>query len=1112
MTDGWLGKVRAFAFNDTAAFVGGDFTALGLNTGQCALVDHTTGEVLPGYENRKAWSGTTPSVHEFVGDGNGGYFIGGWFERINTIPHTYIAHFDQDGLPTGWTLDISSGYVGALARSGDTLFIGGYFSEINGQPRQNIAAVDIPSGQLLAWNPGCNGQVGDLICSNGTVLVAGGFTTLGGMPRAHIGIVDQLSGIPISIAIDADTSVWDITLLGDTLFLLGDFSAINGTPRDQFAALDVVSGNLLPLSFSFSGFYGPTDLTVLHDTLLMIGAFTHVNGQAHSRMCRVSRITGNVDPWDPGLSGLINGGFHLLATADVIYIAGQFDSIVGQARFGFAAFDRSTWQLLPWDPHGRRGGGIGLVNDSTLLVMDGLEYGLFGRSERRALAMLDSETAALLPFDVPVVGSVRALAIAGDTLFIGGAIDSIGGVPRANLGALLISSGQVLPWTPDPSGTVKDLIVHDGKLFVGGAFNTISGSSQRRVVSYNLPNLTLDPWTPFVAGDNAIVEFLEVYGGRLFVGGDVNESNGTLRHGMAAFQLPGGALLPWDPVLDYETYALAGWNGRAVLAGDFYTVNGTPRKSLAMVDTINGATLPWVPDPTLDANTAYDLFVRDSVLFVCGSLSMDFPSAQSGFAALNLSSGSRYLTGPSVPSSKMGWSDHIILVAGNGLNGDLCTNLITLNGPCLLPTLDNVQNATCAGAGIDGSAMVSVFGGVSPYAFLWNSTPPQFTSTMNGVGPGLYTLTIQDSDTCSAQVFVPINGPSYVSDADLWSMLTTTGFRPGGISHLWACIGNNGCLPADGTLSVVLDDLVSFVQAVPPPSFITGDTLVWSINDLTYDSASVCVVVDVITDTTAMVGDTVCFHVLADATLIDIDPANDAGSQCIEVVASFDPNMKQVVPQGVGPEGAVPPNQEFQYTIHFQNTGTAEAINVGILDTLSSQLDMMTFQAIASSHPMILSALPPGNVIRFDFLGINLPDSTSDEPNSHGFVTYRVRPHVGLSDGTVIQNTARIYFDYNYPIVTNTVSNMIDIAMGIHPGTIVNNATIQLQPNPASEQTLVTVPDALVGQRYSLMEASGREILSGNVPAGAFTIDVGALAAGYYSLRINEQVARLVKR
>ena len=118
-----------------------------------------------------------------------------------------------------------------------------------------------------------------------------------------------------------------------------------------------------------------------------------------------------------------------------------------------------------------------------------------------------------------------------------------------------------------------------------------------------------------------------------------------------------------------------------------------------------------------------------------------------------------------------------------------------------------------------------------------------------------------------------------------------------------------------------------------------------------------------------------------------------------------------------------------------------------ILDTLDGSLDEGTLQLLAFSHTV--NAEVAGNILRFSFPEIQLPDSGSDEPGSHGFVQYRIRLKDNLALGTVIENTAYIYFDYNAPVMTNTVSNDIALPAGTQSSSRLATG-IRVFPNPVS--------------------------------------------------------------
>ena len=152
--------------------------------------------------------------------------------------------------------------------------------------------------------------------------------------------------------------------------------------------------------------------------------------------------------------------------------------------------------------------------------------------------------------------------------------------------------------------------------------------------------------------------------------------------------------------------------------------------------------------------------------------------------------------------------------------------------------------------------------------------------------------------------------------------------------------------------------------------------------------------------------------------------SNDWASSNL-VSCAYDPNDKQAIPVGYAEPHFILADTEIEYKIRFQNTGNAPAFNVDIEDQIDiSKLDLSTFQPITASHSYSTLVQPDGHVT-FTFANIMLPDSTTDEPGSQGYVIYRIKPLPTLAFGDVIENTASIYFDENPPIVTNTTFHTI---------------------------------------------------------------------------------------
>jgi fimbrial isopeptide formation D2 family protein len=216
-------------------------------------------------------------------------------------------------------------------------------------------------------------------------------------------------------------------------------------------------------------------------------------------------------------------------------------------------------------------------------------------------------------------------------------------------------------------------------------------------------------------------------------------------------------------------------------------------------------------------------------------------------------------------------------------------------------------------------------------------------------------------------------------------------------------------------------------------------------------------------------------------------------------MASYDPNIKTVYPAGEGAQGEVAPNTTFTYTVHFQNTGNYPATNIYILDTLDTDLDISTLEILSSTHTMN-PIFFGGNKVKFDFPNINLIDSTTNEPLSHGSVTYRIKAKTGLANGTEIKNTAHIYFDYNAAVVTNTTLNTINISLNVNE--TISEIENTIYPNPVSDMVNISFNENVNGL-LQVRDITGRIVYSTNANNTNFlSLNVASWNTGMYEISI----------
>lgn len=334
----------------------------------------------------------------------------------------------------------------------------------------------------------------------------------------------------------------------------------------------------------------------------------------------------------------------------------------------------------------------------------------------------------------------------------------------------------------------------------------------------------------------------------------------------------------------------------------------------------------------------------------------------------------------------------------------------------------SIENLICG-----DSAGVNFVGvnGTEPYLYSWDNGAYSLDDTLflteNG---GVHQVSVIDSNGCFFSTGFLINGPTTQTEFDVTSQLVGGNFRPGFNSTVALNAYNDGCIPTSGQVTLILDTLLTFNSSTPAPDFISGDTLRWNFTDISFDSTHFTALIQLATPTSAEFGDPIHLRLKIDPLLGDADTTNNVNDYHYTVINGYDPNDKQVYPIGECIPHYIKNEQELTYTVRFQNTGNAEAINIAIVDSLSDYLDINTFRVVGTSHSMYTEVLQ-GNVLKFHFDQINLPDSLSDEEGSQGYVIYQISPYNSLFENTRINNKAHIYFDFNPPITTNGVFNTV---------------------------------------------------------------------------------------
>ncbi|HRG58695.1 MAG TPA: T9SS type A sorting domain-containing protein [Bacteroidia bacterium] len=232
---------------------------------------------------------------------------------------------------------------------------------------------------------------------------------------------------------------------------------------------------------------------------------------------------------------------------------------------------------------------------------------------------------------------------------------------------------------------------------------------------------------------------------------------------------------------------------------------------------------------------------------------------------------------------------------------------------------------------------------------------------------------------------------------------------------------------------------------------------------------------------------------------------------CRMNIGAYDPNDKQGFPAGYSINHYITPTTVLDYQIRFQNTGTDTAFNIVVRDTIPQSLDIATITPGASSHNYTYVVHGENaQVIDFIFNNIQLPDSNVNEPASNGFVKFKINQKANNPIGTVIENKAGIYFDFNEAVITNSTHHVIgqnfieSNLVGLSTQAPQNEISVNVFPNPAKDDVIFEIKNSQ-HSNYALQifNLHGSSVLQQNFSNSIIKIQKGSLPAGIYFYQVN---------
>lgn len=213
------------------------------------------------------------------------------------------------------------------------------------------------------------------------------------------------------------------------------------------------------------------------------------------------------------------------------------------------------------------------------------------------------------------------------------------------------------------------------------------------------------------------------------------------------------------------------------------------------------------------------------------------------------------------------------------------------------------------------------------------------------------------------------------------------------------------------------------------------------------------------------------------------------------VVGSYDPNDKTCLEGTVITPTLI--GEYVHYIIRFENKGTYPAQNIVVKDMIDlSKFDISTLVPTSSSHSFV-TKISEGNKVEFIFENVNLP---FDDTNNDGYIAFKIKTLPTLVTGDSFDNEANIYFDYNFPVLTNKATSTFKTTLDRSDFEFSNYFSVY--PIPAHEVLNIAKTKEIEIQSISVYDILGQLVIALPNIKDASKIDVSNLRTGNYFLKI----------
>ncbi|MBS1744548.1 MAG: T9SS type A sorting domain-containing protein [Bacteroidetes bacterium] len=613
------GKVSAIVQKDNIAYIGGDFTQVGIGKKSLVRFNHGTDKPAQNFPEL----GGNDYVNAMEPDGSDGFYLAGYFNSFNgiSISETNIIH-----VLSGGVLDKDFGAVNigeywlnilALKKVSNRLYVGGSFQTIQNTGRPYLAAVNATTGKLQNWVPETPANWVLQIDANDSWLFINVSVEIFGRHVPYFCYALNASNGKTSSNFPESDSITCIKIDGSILYMGGNFKQIGTKNIDKFAAINI-SNN----SFNVKSWHPVTSNYLVSDwtdntincfyryknSIFVGGNFTYDDGNSYSKNIiafdtSTGDVTYNFNGQYPVYGASGDGDVEgVTSNNDTLVIMGNFQSIYNAGNFidtrnYIAAYKLTASNAaLTTDKFNLNNLPRGLFTDASGNLIVAGDFDLVNFMSRESIAAINLNTGLPTSFSPnPYVtsggdGYVNALTIKDSILFAGGYFTNIGNAQRANLAAINIYNGDpIYSWVANTDNEVKSLAIKDSVLYVGGNFSKVKNKTRHFAAALLTDTAVVLAWDPNL---NDVVNTILPVDNNVYLGGNFTKVNQTTnKKYLAKFDNINGNLEASPPVPNGIVYSLFALSDTVYAGGNFTKIGDSTRHSLAsFISTTNAVT------------------------------------------------------------------------------------------------------------------------------------------------------------------------------------------------------------------------------------------------------------------------------------------------------------------------------------------------------------------------------------------------------------------------------------------------------------------------------------------------------------------------------------------